>query len=217
MFAIEPIFTNIIFPIITSIIAGFFLWRLYNKPKLYFYINNFGYAVMFPTKEDDSRTISYGQFTCSLTILNKGSTSLKNVQIFHTVDVSCDKKSAKGNTRYVAVGVFPTIPYEFSDDGKILIFGSLVPKDIITISYIYPALYNQQGTEVIHQFSCQGIPIIRSDEAIGEPINFVKSINIPSWIQVLLWLLMFVGFWESTVFIANLTALVKLYSIQILG
>jgi len=146
----------------------------------------------------------------SLTILNGGRVPLKNVQIFHTVDISYDTLNQTGNNRVVALGISPNTFHEFSEDGKILIFKSLLPKERITINYIYPVSSNLSETNVIHQFYSSGALMMRSDETIGQPINFVeKIVNFPQWVRAIAWIMLIVGFWVSVSFFVNLITLVR--------
>lgn len=203
------IFTNIVFPILASIIAGIFLWRYINEPKLFFHFS-IGHATTFPVQKTDG-TIPWTQLAISLTILNSGKIPLRNVQIFHSVDIRHDQQSGIGNNRVVALGISPVIPHEFSEDGKILIFNSLVPKENITITYIYPVAINQ--TNAIHQLYPSGIPMIRSDETIGKFVKPTLQYFFPRWVQAMVWIMLIIGFWVSAMFLANLINLVKLHFI----
>lgn len=206
------IFTNIIFPALATLIAGIFLWRYNSKPKLNFHFNSLGYAITFPPKENAQFNSPIPQMTHSLTILNGGKVPLKNIQILHVIDISHDKQNAKGNNSLIALGILPNLPYKFSEDGKILIFESLAPNESVTINYIYP-IRPDLNFNVIHQFYSPGIPMIRSEEAIGEPINFVKSTPFPKLVGSMIYVFIVIGFWVSATFLANLFALVKLYFI----
>lgn len=201
------IFTNIIFPILASIIAGVVLWRYINQPKLFFHFS-IGHATTFPVQKNNG-TIPWTQLAISLTIFNGGKLPLKNVQVFHSVDIKCDQQSGIGNGRAVALSISPNIPHKFSEDGKNLIFNSLAPKEEITITYVYPVAIDQ--TNAIHQLYPSGIPMIRSDETVGEFAKPTIRYFFPKWVQIMLWIMVIIGFWVSVMFLANLIALVKLY------
>ncbi len=203
------IFTSFVFPIITSMIAGIFLWRYHTKPKLFFHCSNIGYATIFPP-EDLKDGKPFINLMHSLTISNEGQVPLKKVELHHLVDVSYSKETKKGNANFIAIGVVPEMPYRFEDDGKIIVFECLPPKDSITINYMYPL--GKMTFNSIHKFSNLGNITVRSEQALGEPKSFVRQINIPRWLNAFLWILIFIGFWTFSTFVANLVALVSAYA-----
>jgi hypothetical protein len=191
-------------PLLVNIIGGLILSKYFNSPRLNYYLTT-GYTTAFPAKESPPGTIVYTQLMKSLTLVNSGKTSLKNVQVLHSIDISYNQDKQLGNSRIVALGITPNIPHKFSKDGKALIFESFPPKEAVTIHYTYPVSIDPTITNTIHQLYSSGKLIIRSDEALGEPLKLVKqTIFFPKWVQIITWALLAIGVWVSTSFLATL-------------
>lgn len=202
------IFANFILPALVSIITGMFLWQYISKPKLNFIFNNIGYAVLCPSDNADFKN-PIAHITHSITISNDGRVPLKHVEICHVLDVSYDKKDFKlGNKNLIAVGILPDISYEFTDEGKAILFDSLAPGESVTIFYIYPPHLNSNG---IHKFSSLGTPMIRSVQAIGKRISVSRNLNLPQWFNIFLLIMSIIGFWVFISFLAKLFILVNNY------
>jgi hypothetical protein len=146
-----------------------------------------------------------GHFMHTVTVSNLGKTTLKKVQILHSLMIE------KGNPNLIGIGISPAYPYSFEDGGTTLIFPSLSPSEAVTITYIYPANVIQSvNFNTIHKFA-SFFPMVRAEEAVGEPITFIRSFNFPNWLNVAFWILIMIGFWTTTSFLANLFSLVNNY------
>ena len=204
------ILTGVVFPAIATVLAGLSSWWYVKKAKMYIYCSNIACVIVYPREGAKYGPILH--LTHSVTLVNGGRVPLKKVQLLHNFDVRHDKNSEKGNANLIAIGVSPDIQYSFEDEGKTMIFPYIAPKENITLIYIYPP-QNTEGLSVnfrtIHKFNFLGVPIVRSEEAIGEKMNIVKSLGIPTWFNVFLLFLVVVGFWNSSSFISHLFFLVN--------
>lgn len=111
--------------------------------------------------------------THAIVIRNAGNIAAKNIRVGHNIfpDISCT--------------VSPPIEYEVKkiENGTELIFPIMVPKEQITISYLYfpPVVCSQINTYV------------KSDEGFARVIHVIPSPQLPRWLEIILYFLLFIG------------------------
>lgn len=110
--------------------------------------------------------------THSVVIRNAGRKKAKNVRIGHNVLPDFQ--------------VYPDIAYEEKElpgGGKEIIFPQLVPKEQVTVTYLYfpPLTWQQVNT------------YLESEEGPLKVLNVLPTVQLPKWLIVILWLLIAYG------------------------
>ena len=178
------IVTTIAAPIIALVLGAALNHLLQNRPKL---VAHYGHVSAFHSQRGDAEPLNI--HTHSVVIRNAGRKSAKNIRVSHNyLPDYC---------------VYPDMIYEVNDlpsGGKEITIPALVPKEQVTISYLYfpPMTYSQVLTTV------------KSDEGSAKIINVWQAPIISKPITVLVWALIIWGL-ISLVYVSytGLLALVK--------
>lgn len=111
--------------------------------------------------------------THAIVIRNAGRVAAKNVRVGHCVFPEA------------SVTVSPPTEYEKKEieGGTELIFPILVPQEQLTISYLYfpPVTMGHINTYV------------KSDEGYAKVLNVIPAPKLPAWLEVVLYILLFIG------------------------
>lgn len=138
------------------------------KPKLVTY---YGHVSAFSLKGTTPPTPIH---THSVVVANSGSLPAKNVRLSHNV-LPTDFE-IHPSINYV-VEMYP------NGSGGDIVFPTLVPKQQITVSYLYgpPLVYSQVNSTV------------RSDEGFAKVLNVLPTPQLSPWLMRILYVLIFVG------------------------
>ena len=150
---------GLIFP---SGILGYFIRPIFEKRvKLIAY---YGHVASFQIPAKDA---TQGIHTHAVIIRNNGKLSAKNVRISHG--------------HLPSFTIDPTVEYQIS--GSEIIIPTLVPKEQITVSYLYfpPVSYINVTRG------------IKSDEGLAKVIDVSLSPQLKRWQVVLVWILLIIG------------------------
>ena len=140
--------SKIVIPL-STLILGKYLDKIFKpKPNL---ITYYSHVSAFKLRTQNNSDV----FTHSIVIINTGSVTANNIRVGHLFLPP----------EFV---VFPNRPYQqisTATGGDEILFDKLVPKDQITISYLYfpPATYNQINS------------YIQSDDGLAKVINVIPS------------------------------------------
>jgi len=159
-------------------------WLLERRPNLISYM---GYASGFLAKDPSSPPI----FTHSVVIKNVGRKSATNIRVGHGVLPET----------YL---VFPQVQYSLHDlpnGGKEIVFPKLVPKEEITISYIY---FLPLRPEQINLYA-------KSDECLARIFTAIPTPQPPRWVTRIAQILVLIGI--SAVVYLSLSLINVVYSI----
>lgn len=142
------IFFKIVLPIFTLVLGKYLDMFFKPKSKLVTY---YGHVSAFKLRANNNQDV----YTHSIVIINSGNQSATNVRVGH-------------HNLPVDFVVHPNKPYQqisTHTGGDEILFDKLVPKDQITISYLYfpPLTYSQINS------------YIQSDEGFAKQINVIPS------------------------------------------
>jgi len=168
---------KILSPILTIILGAILKRYFERRAKIVSFI---GHVSAFKIHGDQDIDV----FTHSIIIRNTGNKSAKNIRIGH-------------NSLPPNYTVYPKIQYSIEnnpDGASEIVIPALVPKEQITISYLYfpPITWDQVNSYT------------KYEEGFAKVLNVIPMPQPPKWIVRLIWLLMFVG---SSVMIFWLTKL----------
>ncbi len=153
-------------PIITLLLGTIIKYYTETRSKLVSYI---GHISSF-TLQDAQKTVV---FTHSIILRNAGNKSAHNVRVGH-------------NYLPPNITVFPKIKYsvERNDDGSgELLIPVLVPKEQITISYLY---FPPTTWDKINAYA-------KSDDGLAKIITVIPTVQLSKWLIALIWTLIFIG------------------------
>lgn len=127
--------------------------------------------------------------THAVVVRNSGKLTAKNVRLGHQF-----------LPNYT---IYPNTKYEITDlpgGGKEIYFPVLVPNEQITISYLYFAPINYSNINTY----------VKSDEGLAKVIKVIPTPSISTWIKVILYILLFIGF-TTTIYlgIISIAAVIK--------
>ena len=149
------------------VIFGFVLSRLLErKAKVVYYL---GHVSAFNLRDTDAEV-----YTHIIVIFNSSNKTAKNVRVGHDYlprDFTIFPKNKVYEEKEAPGG------------GKNIVFPKLVPKETITISYLYypPLTYQQVNSQVTH------------DEGFAKPIPVLISKQYPKWQLKIVALFIFLG------------------------
>ena len=139
---------------------------LYNRSRLVTYLSH---ASAHKIKDPQGIINTHAKV-----IRNAGRIAAKNVRVGHNKF-----------TELISCTVYPPIEYETKEiEGGIeLFFPILIPGEQITISYLYfpPVTIGNFNT------------YIKSDEGFAKILNIIPSPKLPSWLEKILYILLFIG------------------------
>lgn len=171
-------------PFITTFL-GFMLAKIFqNKAKLIAYYGYISEHKIRLPKEESSEMKEILIYTHAIEIRNVGSLPAKNVKISHSILPNYH--------------ITQNIEYKVSDlpgGGKEILFPALIPKEFVTISYLYypPLTYREIKTS------------IKSDEGFAKIIDVIPTATLSAWQRRSLFVLLFVGcstivYWAGVLF-----------------
>ncbi|QKY02826.1 hypothetical protein G3257_11610 [Janthinobacterium lividum] len=143
------ILSKIIAPVLTAAILAIIKFYLEGKSKLTTY---YSHSSSFNLKDINNTIIN----THSIVLINTGKKTAKNVRVSHA-------------NLPININVFPHIEFEIKKNEQNgtadLIFSTLVPKEQVTISYLYfpPLTWNNVNST------------IKSDDGFAQQIQFIPS------------------------------------------
>lgn len=156
---------KLISPIILLIISEFIRRYMAQKPRL---ISFLGHVSSFKIKDTESSI-----YTHSIIVRNTGNKLAKNVRLGH-------------NFLPTDINVFPAVQYsvqENQDGAKEIVFPVLVPKEQVTISYLY---FPPLAVSNINSYT-------KSDEGFAKIINAIPTPQLPKITQFFILALLFLG------------------------
>jgi len=157
---------KLISPIITLILGSLIKYFAEEKSKLISFI---GHVSVFKLNDEQKTPV----FAHNVIVRNAGRKSARNVRLVH-------------NVLPLNINIYPPIKHSIErnpdDSGEILI-PVLVPKEQITISYLYfpPLTWDRINTST------------KSDEGLAKIINVIPVPQLSKWLIFLVWFLMFIG------------------------
>lgn len=152
---------------ISLLIFGFVLSRLLeHRAKVVYYL---GHVSEFKLRDTDAEV-----YTHIIVVFNSSNKTAKNVIVGHY-------ELPKDFTVFPKNKIFKE--EKAPGGGKNIIFPKLVPKETVTISYLYypPLTYKQVNSQVIH------------DEGLAKPIPVLISKQYPKWQLKIVALLILLG------------------------
>jgi hypothetical protein len=155
------LYAAILTPILTLFIGAWLNKRLEDHPKLVSYISHATATRLDPPAQGAQPITVH---THSLVIRNNGRKPATNVRIGHNVLPNFQ--------------VFPQIQYEVvtvPNGGKEILFPRLVPREQVTINYVYfpPLLWSGINT------------MEKSDEGLANRVSVLLTRRYPMWFQLL--------------------------------
>lgn len=157
---------KLISPIITLIIGSLIKYYAEERSKLISFI---GHVSVFKLQDEQKTQV----FAHSIIVRNAGRKAARNVKLVH-------------NVLPLNISMFPPIQHSVErnpDDSGEIVIPVLVPKEQITISYLYfpPLTWDRINS------------ITKSDDGLAKIINVIPVPQLSRWFTFLVWFLMFIG------------------------
>ena len=152
-------------PLVALILGMILKFISEKRPKLVTYI---GHVSAFTLKDSETNV-----FTHSLILYNSGSKPATDVRIGHF-------------TLPYNYNVYPKIQYSIEENpegASEIVFPVIVPKEQITISYLY---FPPLTWDKINNYE-------KSNEGFAKQINVIPTPQLPKILNVLIWFLIFIG------------------------
>ena len=168
---------TIVVTILAPILAVIANWILVRRPNLISYM---GYASGFLLNDKSSPPI----FTHSIVIKNIGRKSATNVRVGH-------------GTLPETYLVYPNVQndvVDLPDGGKEIIFPKIVPKEQITISYLYFLPLNPEQINLY----------VKSDECLARIFTAIPTPQPPRWVTIVAQILILIGISAVVYFCLNI-------------
>jgi hypothetical protein len=153
-------------PLLAVFVGAWVTHLVENRPRLITYLSH---TSAFQVKRPEG---SFQVFTHAIVIRNTSRRAAQNVRLGHHV--------------LPDFTVFPSIPYSVSElpsGGSEILFPKLVPKEQVTVSYLYfpPTLWDQVNSYT------------KSDEGFARTLAVIPAPQAARWLVTLAWVLMLVG------------------------
>lgn len=160
----------IISPLITLIFGALLNYYTKEKSKL---ISFLGHVSVFKLKDEENPEKPTVLFTHSIVVSNSGRKSAQNVRLVH-------------DFLPIDINIYPPIKYSLernSDNSGDIVIPIMVPKEQITISYLYfpPMTYDK-----INRFA-------KSDDGFAKVIKVIPMPQPPKVLIYIVWFLVFIG------------------------
>lgn len=157
---------KLISPVITLIIGSLIKYYTEERSKLISFI---GHVSVFKLQDEQKTQV----FAHNVIVRNAGRKAARNVKLVH-------------NVLPLNISIFPPIQHSVErnpDNSGEIVIPILVPKEQITISYLYfpPLTWDRINS------------ITKSDDGLAKIINVIPVPQFSKWFTFLVWFLMFIG------------------------